>query len=84
MISLFDILSKNLITLLNEGYDHDVLISVGKNPNIKEFKAHSNILKARSPYFNRALSENWAHKKNDKILFNKPNIDPTIFSLILK
>ena len=83
-MTFLDNLSKNLSSLLDEGYDHNVLISVGKNPNIKEFKAHSNILKARSPYFNRALSENWAHKKNDKILFNKPNIDPTIFSLILK
>ena len=83
-MTFFDNLSKNLDSLLDEGYDHNVLISVGENPNTKEFKAHSNILRTRSPYFNRALSKNWVHEKDNKILFNKPNIDPTIFSLILK
>src|SRR5688572_4436813 len=74
-------LSKDLSLILN---DADVIIQVGENQNMKEFYAHSVILRARSPYFKSALSANWITKKDNFIMFNKPNITPTVFDMILK
>jgi len=31
--------------------EYDVIIQIKENQNIKEFRAHSNILRVRSPYF---------------------------------
>ena len=70
--------------MLDDADDYNVIIKVGKSPNIKEFHAHSNILRARSPYFKRALSQNWTTKQNDMIYFNKPNISPTVFEMIMR
>ena len=70
--------------LLYINADHDVIIQVGENQDTKEFRAHSVILCARSPYFKSALSANWVKKKDDMIMFSKPNITPTIFDMILK
>ena len=77
-------LSKDLSLILNDADDFNVIIQVGENQNTKEFRAHSVILRARSPYFKGALSNNWITKKNDMIMFNKPNITPTVFDMILK
>ncbi|GES81749.1 hypothetical protein GLOIN_2v1878300 [Rhizophagus clarus] len=77
-------LSKDLSSILNDADDYNVIIQVGKNNNIKEFRAHSVILRARSVYFKSALSSEWATKKDDMILYNKPNITPKIFDIILK
>jgi len=74
-------LSKDLSLTLN---DADVIIQVGDNQNTKEFHAHSVILQTRSTYFKIAFSSNWITKKNDMIVFNKPNITPTVFDMILK
>jgi hypothetical protein len=40
---------------INDSDDCNVIIVVGNNQNIKEFRAHSYILRARSPYFKNAL-----------------------------
>ena len=77
-------LSKDLSLILNDSDDFNVIIQVGDNQNIKEFRTHSVILRARSPYFKSALSANWITKKDNMIMFNKPNINPTIFDMILK
>jgi len=77
-------LSKDLSLMLNDADDYNVIIHVGENENMKEFRAHSNILRARSPYFKSALSTNWITKKDDMIEFKKPNISPTVFETILK
>ena len=77
-------LSKDLSLILNNSDDYNVIIKVGENQNMKEFQAHSVILRARSPYFKSALSNRWVTKKNDMILFNKPNITPIVFEMILK
>ncbi|RGB41538.1 hypothetical protein C1646_793778 [Rhizophagus diaphanus] len=77
-------LLRDILLMLNNADDYDVTIQVGKNQNIKEFRAHSNILRARSKYFKTALSENWIAKKNNLIEFKKPNISPDIFDIILK
>jgi hypothetical protein len=77
-------LSKDLSLILNDADDFNVIIQVGENQNTKEFRAHSVILRARSPYFKSALSADWVTKKNNMISFNKPNITPTVFDMILK
>ena len=51
---------------------------------VKEVRAHSNILRARSLYFKCAFSSRWVTINNDMIMFKKPNINPTVFGIILK
>ncbi|RIA85208.1 hypothetical protein C1645_808395 [Glomus cerebriforme] len=77
-------LSKDLSLILNDADDFNVIIQVGENENTKEFRAHSVILRARSPYFKSALATKWITKEDDMIMFNKPNITPSIFDMILK
>ncbi|PKC59957.1 BTB-domain-containing protein [Rhizophagus irregularis] len=77
-------LSKDLSLILNDADDYNVIIQVGENNNTKEFRAHSVILRARSPYFKGALSSCWITKKNDMIIFNKTNITPNVFDIILR
>jgi hypothetical protein len=77
-------LSKDFSLILSDADDYNVIIKVGENENTKEFHAHSVILRARSPYFKGALSSTWITKKNDTIIFNKPNITPNIFDMILR
>ncbi|RIA93817.1 BTB/POZ protein [Glomus cerebriforme] len=77
-------LSQNFSQLLDDADDYNVIVKVGENSNTKEFHAHSIILRARSPYFKRALSQSWVTKKNDMINFTKPNISPIVFEMIIK
>ena len=77
-------LSKDLSLILNDADDFNVIIQVGENRNVKEFRAHSVILRARSLYFKSAFSTDWIIKKNNMIMFNKPNITPIVFEMILK
>jgi len=77
-------LSKDLSLILNDADDYNVIIQVGENQNTKEFRAHSVILRARSPYFKSALSTNWITKKDNMIMFSKPNVIPSVFDMILK
>jgi hypothetical protein len=77
-------LSKDLSLMLNNADDYNVVIQAGENKNVKEFRAHSNLLRARSPYFKSALSSNEVTKKNNMIEFKKPNINPIVFEIILK
>src|SRR5947207_2347754 len=53
------ILLRDFNNLLEEGVDHNVIIQVGEESNMKSFRAHSGILRARCPYFRTALSETW-------------------------
>uniref|UniRef100_U9U136 Kelch-like protein 17 n=1 Tax=Rhizophagus irregularis (strain DAOM 181602 / DAOM 197198 / MUCL 43194) TaxID=747089 RepID=U9U136_RHIID len=55
-------LLKNISRLLIEADDYNVFITVGEEPNVEIFQAHSVILRAMSPYFHAALSINWAQK----------------------
>ena len=77
-------LSKDLSLILDDADDYNVIIQVGENENTKEFRAHSVILRARSSYFKSALSANWITKENNMIMFNKPNVTPAVFDMILK
>ncbi|RGB24219.1 hypothetical protein C1646_726623 [Rhizophagus diaphanus] len=85
MTSIFHYgLSKDLSSILNDADDFNVIIQVGENQNTKEFRAHSVILRARSPYFKSAFSVEWVSKKSNMIEFKKPNITPKVFDMILK
>ncbi|CAG8632299.1 15955_t:CDS:2, partial [Acaulospora morrowiae] len=62
--------------------DYNVKIIVGEEPNVEEFKAHSLILTSRSAYFKSTLYSRLL--ENGIIIFNKPNISPSVFKLLLK
>ena len=72
--------------LLKEPDYYDVEIKVGTDvyDDVKTFKAHSGILKTRCSYFKTALSNNWIKRSDDgTILFEKENISPKIFEVLL-
>ena len=78
-------LSQDLSLMLDDADDHNVIIQVGENQNVKEFRAHSNNLRARSFYFKNALSDRWTTKNDNNIIeFKKPYINPTVFEIIIK
>jgi hypothetical protein len=77
---LLKTLSFDFTKLLFNSDDYNVIIKVGDS----NFKAHSCILRARSPYFHSALSRDWVMKEGNNIIFEKPNISPKIFEMILK
>ncbi|CAB5367525.1 unnamed protein product [Rhizophagus irregularis] len=79
-------ISKDLLLMLTDADDHNVIIQVGENQNTRDFRAHSNILRARSHYFQIALSKKWVTKRNneDVVKYKKPNIDPGVFEIILR
>ncbi|CAG8562414.1 23259_t:CDS:2 [Gigaspora margarita] len=78
--------------LKSESYFHylfthrsaDLLIEVGKKPNIVKFWAHTKILSISTPYFKCALSSSWARFENDIFIFKKPNITPQVGKVIWK
>jgi hypothetical protein len=70
--------------LLTTEIKYDVIIYTGENENMKELHAHSNILCTRSEYFYAAFSNEWAEIKDGKFIFNKPNIPPQLFEIILR
>ncbi|RIA79382.1 hypothetical protein C1645_794445 [Glomus cerebriforme] len=80
----FNRLSQNYIEILEDDEYYDITIEVGKDPNVKIFRAHMIILCYRSPFLRRTLASN--KKKNDDVLthIKFPNISPEIFQIILK
>src|SRR6266511_1085689 len=78
-------LLNDLTGLLNESNFYDVEIKVGTGQDAKTFRAHSAFLKARSSYFNAALSKNWIKRSEDEsvILFKKENVSPRVFEVLL-
>jgi hypothetical protein len=76
-------LSENCLELLKNDEYYDVTIEVGKDPNVKIFRAHMNILCCRSPYLRRTFASN--KKNNNGILahIKLPNLSPEIFHIIL-
>ncbi len=80
----FPKLSENYIEILKDDEYYDITIEVGKDPNVKTFRAHMIILCYRSPYLRRTLASN--KKSNDGILahIKLPSISPETFQIILK
>ena len=77
-------LSNDYEKLLETEIGYDVIIYAGKEPNVKEIHAHSNILSIRSQYFRAAFSNEWAEKKDGRFIFKKSNISPNLFNIILR
>ncbi|KAG9294374.1 hypothetical protein G9A89_001879 [Geosiphon pyriformis] len=83
-ISILKRFSSDISLILKFKKDFDVIIQVGESPDeVRTFHAHSFILRARSAYFNVALSTCWADKKGDVYFFKKPNISARVFELLL-
>src|SRR5437763_16707399 len=65
-------------------YDVEIKIGTDEQDDVKTFKVHSGILKTRCSYFKTALSNNWIKRSdNGIILFEKENISPKIFEVLL-
>jgi hypothetical protein len=77
-------LSEAFGQLLKIETDYNVIIYIGKEPNFKEFHAHSYILRCRSEYFNKILSSKNIEKKDGKYISKLTNIFPHVFDAILK
>ncbi|KAL1918237.1 uncharacterized protein VTP21DRAFT_3503 [Calcarisporiella thermophila] len=83
-------LAHDLSQLWNNPQDADVEFIVGgKNAGVQgdeicTFYAHRVILRCRSDYFNKAFSREWGRDNNGKLVFEKPNISPEAFSLVLR
>jgi len=80
----FPKLSKDYIEILKDDEYYDITIEVGKDPDVKIFRAHMIILCYRSPFLRRTLASN--KKSDDGILahIKLPNISPETFQIILK
>src|SRR6266508_3753645 len=61
---------------LNDLFDHNVIIQIKENQNIKEFHVCSNILRLNSPYFKNLILCDIIKNKNNVIIFDKPHITP--------
>ncbi|CAI2180809.1 6264_t:CDS:2 [Funneliformis geosporum] len=83
-MELDKILVRDIGRLYEDSDDCNVQIQVGHGSNVRIFKAHSVILRARSSYFRAALSSNWARKDGDYMILHQPNISPVVFEIILK
>ena len=77
-------LSSDYEKLFETELEYDVIIYAGEESNVKEIHAHSNILSIRSKYFRAAFSNEWAEKKDGKLIFRIPNISPRLFDIILR
>ena len=84
MSELVNNLVKDISNLKAGSVKYDLQIVAGQSPDIKIFDAHSVILCARSSYFNAALSSAQPIEANGKLVFNKPNIAPNVFGVILE
>ncbi|KAF0519617.1 serine-enriched protein [Gigaspora margarita] len=74
-------LSNNLNELFTNGNEYNVLIEVGKAPNNQVYKAHSNILSSRCPYFKDKLIYDNGNMKKIKVDIS---VSVRVFDLIIK
>jgi len=64
--------------------DYDVIIKVGKAPDFDEFRAHANIIKARSGYFRTNLAKDRARKEGGCYIIAIPTMTPKNFGALLR
>ncbi|RHZ73548.1 hypothetical protein Glove_230g100 [Diversispora epigaea] len=79
---LLDRLSQDFSELLNDKEECNVIIEVGQEQNKKAFTAHSAVLRYRSSYFSKELTNIVPNDDNNKIII-KPNISAQMFELIV-
>ena len=87
LFEIFDIaplftssLLHDITQLFNDADDYNVSIVVGGGNDKETFKAHSVLLRVRSPCFKNDIPK----KENNMIVFTKTNIFPKVFEKILK
>ena len=74
-------LSQNLLEILNDEEYYDITIEVGKDPDVKIFRAHMVILNYRSPYLRRICQ---LIKRKTLVHIKLPNIYLEIFQMVLR
>ncbi|RHZ73641.1 hypothetical protein Glove_230g61 [Diversispora epigaea] len=82
-LKFFDKLSQNFIELLNDKEECNIIIEVDQEQNKKTFTAHSAVLRYRSSYFSKELTNTVPSDDNNRII-TKRNISAQIFEIILK
>ncbi|CAI2168599.1 20060_t:CDS:2 [Funneliformis geosporum] len=81
---LSDLLHSEYDELLNSNEFSDTEILIGEEPDTKVYKAHSLILKIRSPYFRTALSEDSKRIENNVIKLQISDISVEVFDILIK
>ncbi|RHZ75110.1 hypothetical protein Glove_217g48 [Diversispora epigaea] len=77
-------LSQDFSEFLNDKEEYNVIIEVGQEQNKKSFTAHSAVLRYRSSYFNKELTNTFPNDDNNNKIITYPNISAQIFEIILK
>jgi hypothetical protein len=67
--------------LLENGKGYDVIICVDEN---EEIHAHSLVLSTRSQYLSTELFRENVEKRDEKIIFKRPDISSKLFKMILR
>ncbi|CAG8603936.1 5444_t:CDS:2 [Dentiscutata erythropus] len=70
--------------LLQDGHNSDVIIRFIQGEDLKEFYAHSLILRARSSFFDSALSSRWARKQENFFIIEMKDVSINTFKAVLK
>ena len=83
-VQFFPKLSQNYIEILEDDEYYDLTIKVGKDPDVKIFRAHMIILCYRSPFLRRTLASNKKNNDGGLTHIKLPDILPEIFQIILK
>ncbi|RHZ70572.1 hypothetical protein Glove_269g50 [Diversispora epigaea] len=82
LLKYFDKLSQDFTALLNDKEDYNVIVEVDKDENKKTFTAHSAVLRCRSSYFNKELTD--LQNENNIKTISKPDISNESFDIILR
>ncbi|RHZ89673.1 hypothetical protein Glove_13g291 [Diversispora epigaea] len=82
-LKFLDKLSRDFSELLNDKEEYNVVIEVGQEQYKKTFTAHSAVLRYRSSYFSKELTNTVPNDENNKIII-KPFISVQIFEILLK
>ncbi|CAG8572638.1 27445_t:CDS:2 [Dentiscutata erythropus] len=69
--------------LLQNGYNSDVIIRFGQEESLEKLYAHSLILRARSTFFDTALSSRWAKKEGNSFIIEMKDVPINIFKAVL-
>ncbi|RHZ75053.1 hypothetical protein Glove_217g15 [Diversispora epigaea] len=77
-------LSRDFSELLNDKEEYNVIIEIGQEQNKKTFTAHSAVLRYRSSYFNKELTNTLPNDDNNNKIITNPNISSQIFEIILR
>ena len=83
-VQFFSKPSQNYIEILEDDEYYDITIEVGKDPNVKIFRAHMIILCYRSPFLRRTLASNKKNNDGGLTHIKLTSILPEAFQVILK